>query len=91
MEKIELYHINVSPDFKKMWEVGNTINVDSEFKSIMYDRYYNFSDAVKINEESRNYYFKLALLINDLSTKNTVTKKELEEIKKTLNKVVNKK
>ena len=80
----ELYHIHLkgNKDFK--WQIGNTINVDKTFDSIMNQRQQNFSQLVVLDNIKTQYFLYLAKYFAEIQNKTSIKKEELEELKSLL-------
>lgn len=80
----ELYHIHLkgNKDFK--WQVGNTINIDKTFDSIMNQRQQNFCQLIKLNNTNVQYSIYLAQYFDEIQNKTSIKKEELEKLKSLL-------
>lgn len=80
----ELYHIHLkgNKDFK--WQVGNTINIDKTFDSVMNQRQQEFCQLVNVNNINVQYSNYLTQYFAKIQNKISIKKEELEELKSLL-------
>ena len=80
----ELYHIHLkgNKDFK--WQVGNIINIDKTFDSVMNQRQQNFCQLIKLNNTNVQYSIYLAQYFDEIQNKTSIKKEELEKLKSLL-------
>lgn len=89
MQDKELYHIHLKNNQDKKWVVGNTINVDKNFNSIMYQRQMNFSQIIQLSngmdKSYQNYSIVIANYFNRIKDLKSIRNEDLEELKNLLN------
>lgn len=80
----ELYHIHLKGNKDYKWQVGNIINVDEKFDSIMNQRQQNFCQLILLDNNKVQYFLYLAQYYDEIKNKISIKKEELEELKSLL-------
>lgn len=88
MQETELYHIHKKNKTDKKWQVHNTIKVDNQFNSVMFQRQQNFSQLICMSDGCEqqyvNFSFYLAQYFNKIRDLKIIKREELEELKSLL-------
>ncbi len=77
----ELYHIHLKGNKDYKWQVGNIINVDEKFDSIMNQRQQNFCQLILLDNNEVQYFLYLAQYYDEIKNKTSIKQEDLEELK----------